>query len=434
MNDAVITSLASLAEYLAERREQILQAWRAAARADPAQTTSDSLTRTQFNDHIPAVLNAFERKLRSRPGSPRATDADASMGREEVKHGLQRWQQGYTQLELMREWGQLHLCLFDEIERYAALPAGMTPAALAVAHRELAQLVNEGISESALQYARMERSEAAGMAGDLEKALATVKELERRRAALIHQAVHDLRGNIQSVASAADVLRMAEIAEADRVEFATLLQQGVETVASMLGDLLELSRLEAGHENRQIAPFDAAHLVKELQRAVEPMAVQRRLYLKADGPESLLVEGDAGKVRRLVQNLVLNALKYTQQGGVTLTWGEEKSAWWVMVKDTGPGLLGGPGTPLAIALKGATVVAHEADEKAPKGDSSHVLDQSKLDSSKSSKVKQSAGEGIGLSIVKRLCELLDASVELTSSGESGTTFRVMFPRKYQPSA
>ena len=43
---------------------------------------------------------------------------------------------------------------------------------------------------------------------------------------------------------------------------------------------------------------------------------------------------------------------------------------------------------------------------------------------------QQTGEGIGLSIVKRLCELLDASLELASSAETGTTFRIVFPRRY----
>jgi signal transduction histidine kinase len=47
---------------------------------------------------------------------------------------------------------------------------------------------------------------------------------------------------------------------------------------------------------------------------------------------------------------------------------------------------------------------------------------------------QQPGEGIGLSIVKRLCELLDASMEMTSSAETGTTFRIVLPRRYQSDA
>ena len=434
MTNDLASQLAALADHHARRREQILQRWRDAARADPVQTTVDSLTRTQFNDHIPAFLDGLQRKLRSRPGSVNAAVADGVLGREEVQHGLQRWQQGYTLLELMREWGHLHLCLFDEIQHFAAETPDLTPEALAAAHRELAVLINEGVAESANQYAGMIRAEAAGRAHDLEQALGTVKDMERHRSALIHQAVHDLRGNVQTVTSAAEVLRSAKIADNDRLEFAMLLQQGVETVAKMMGDLLELARLEAGHEKRQLAPFDAGKVVAEFCRTMQPVAVERKLYLKTNGPNSLTVEGDAGKVRRLLQNLVLNALKYTKQGGVAVSWGEDKASWWMMVKDTGPGLLAGPSAPMAAKLKDATMAAHETDQEAPKGESSHVLDQAAAGSTVSPPAPQHAGEGIGLSIVKRLCELLDASLELTSSAESGTTFRVVLPREYKTGA
>ena len=431
MNDELETQLNALVDHLARRRESILQRWREAARADPVQTTVDSLTKTQFNDHIPAFLDAFERKLRSRPGTFRAAVADIAIGREEVQHGLQRWQQGYTLLELMREWGHLQLCLFDEIQHFATEGGVLSSAGLTTAHRELALLINEGITESANQYDGMMRAEAAGRARDLEHTLGTVRELERRRAALIHQAVHDLRGNVQSVTSAAEVLRSEKIADTDRLEFATLLQQGVETVATMMGDLLELARLEAGHEKRQVAPFDAGQLVADFCRTMQPVAVERKLFLETNGPDSLPVEGDAGKVRRLLQNLTLNALKYTKVGGVTVTWGEDKASWWMMIKDTGPGLLAGPSAPMAAKLKDATIAAHETDQQAPRGESSHVLDQATAGPSVSAPARSHAGEGIGLSIVKRLCELLDASLELTSSAEHGTTFRVVLPREYK---
>ncbi|MDB6167556.1 MAG: histidine kinase, partial [Verrucomicrobia bacterium] len=230
-NDEITPQLAALADDQASRREQILAGWREAARADPRQTTIDSLSRVQFNDHIPSVLDAFERKLRSRPGTTRAAAAEGAISREETMHGLQRWQQGYSLLELMREWGHLHLCLLDEIDRFASRPPGLSREAQVVAHRELAELINEGITESANQYARMSKAEAQGLAADLERALATMKEIERRRTALIHETVHDLRGNVQTVASAAEVLRSAALNERDRVEFATLLQQGVVTVS-----------------------------------------------------------------------------------------------------------------------------------------------------------------------------------------------------------
>lgn len=80
----------ALCDHLAKRRPAILQAWRTAAEADPAQQTARALTRSQFNDHIPEVLDAFEQKLRARPGGAAANAADRETKDEEVKPSRSR--------------------------------------------------------------------------------------------------------------------------------------------------------------------------------------------------------------------------------------------------------------------------------------------------------------------------------------------------------
>ena len=434
MTDKTLEQLTALSAHLAARREAILAAWREAADADPNQTTVSFLTRAQFNDHIPPLLDAFERKLRARPGGARAASADEAKTHEDVKHGLQRWQQGYRLGELMHEWGHLHLCLAREVHAFVAAHPEIERDTLAAAHDELIGLISEGINESAGQYARMQQAEAASRVRDLRQALAKAAEIERRRVELIHQAVHDLRSNVQSVGTAADVLGETNVAESERMEMAKLIQQGVESVSAMLGDLMALARLEAGQEKRDIALFDAAKALTELCTRNQPVAAERNLFLRTEGPALLNVEGDAGKICRLVQNLLVNALKYTVVGGVTVTWGEENENWWVIVKDTGPGLMAGSSAPLAAGLKEATDSARESDEKAAveSGEVPTVLPQPPGGSVVAPRhPHQQAGEGIGLSIVKRLCEVLDASLELASSADTGTTFRVVFPRRYR---
>jgi len=107
--------------------------------------------------------------------------------------------------------------------------------------------------------------------------------------------------------------------------------------------------------------------------------------------------------------------------------------WWLKVNDTGPGLLAGPGAPIAAGMKEATASARESDEKAAAahGEARSVLPLAPGGAANTDGWTQQAGEGIGLSIVKRLCEMLDASLELASSAETGTTFRVLFPRRYR---
>jgi signal transduction histidine kinase len=424
--------LTTLSDLLASRRQAILLAWRKAARADPEQMTGRALTLGQFLDHIPQILNAFELILRSRPGGVDARSAAFDKKEEEVKHGLHRWQQGYRLKELMSECGHLQSCLFEELGRIAAAHPELEPATVQEAYRQLLNLINDTISESAAQYERMQQAEAAGRVGDLVGALASVNEIEHRRATLIHQAVHDLNSDVLGVTIAATRISQTDMVETERVESAGFLQRAVQGLSGMLGELMELARLEAGQETRKIGEFDASTLITELCDSKQPIAHERGLFLKGSGPSPLSVEGDADKVRRLLKNLLVNALKYTESGGVTVNWGDEQENWWLMVKDTGPGMLSGPGTPMVAGLQEATASAKESDEKsaAAKGETSHVLPPPEENPTRHLSHHQ-PGEGIGLSIVKRLCELLDASLEIASSAEAGTTFRVVFPRRYR---
>ena len=148
MSNPARPPLDSLCDHLTKRRTAILRRWRKAADAEPGQTTAHALTRGQFNDHIPEVLDAFERKLRARPGGGAAAVADRDTREEEVKHGLHRWQQGYRLPELMREWGQLQLCLFEEMESFAAAHPACDRRVIAEANRQMITLVNEAISDT----------------------------------------------------------------------------------------------------------------------------------------------------------------------------------------------------------------------------------------------------------------------------------------------
>jgi K+-sensing histidine kinase KdpD len=86
-----------------------------------------------------------------------------------------------------------------------------------------------------------------------------------------------------------------------------------------------------------------------------------------------------------------------------------------------------------VGLKEATASARESDEKtaATTGETSQVLAPPAGATTAMRRPHQQPGEGIGLSIVKRICELLDASLEMASSADTGTTFRVVLPRHYQ---
>jgi len=263
---------------------------------------------------------------------------------------------------------------------------------------------------------------------ELEWALLQLQRLERQRAESWREAAHDLRGTVGVVANASSALLHQAADELQRASASRRLQRSVESLRTLLTDMMDLARLEAGQEQLRFARFDAAAVLRGYCDTLRPLAQQRGLFLRAEGPESLPVEGDAAKVQRIAQNLMLNALNVTQRGGLRLMWAERSGSgaaqWLLCVQDTGPGFQpASPAAPLADAVLEATVEAHQAESGV---DPAPTLgSQSDPDTS-----RESAGEGIGLSIVKRLCELLDASLEMETSTGEGTTFQVVFPRHY----
>jgi signal transduction histidine kinase len=430
--------LSALAAHLGEQRDAILQRWRTATEKVVELTIASSLTRLQFNDHIPGVLDSFALRLRAWPEveSPQAQQNEKD---QVTEHGLQRWQQGYQLRELTQEWGHLQMAVMEELETYAPTHPGLEPAVMPAARQAWGQLCWDGISDSATQYWRLHQAEANGHVRELEQALATLNDLDRARAAAWREAAHDLQGSLSVVSGATSVLDRKNVTEPMRHEFATLLQKGVSSLHDMLKDLMSLARLDAGLEQRKIASFDAGVLLADFCETSLPLAQARGLYLKMQGPDSMRVHGDRAKIQRILQNLLLNALKYTQSGGVSVIWGAGKGGethdWMFCVQDTGPGLDAGPGAPLARQLYEATQTAHAADDI-------HAMERTAGDLANAPTVpaqsttlpaSQLPGEGVGLSIVKRLCELLDASLELETSPGAGSTFRVVLPRHYNKS-
>jgi signal transduction histidine kinase len=410
--DDILAERVALAEHLRVHRSDILEAWRHAIKRDPKLTTGDSLPRGQLFDHIPALLTTFERELR-RPSRDAAASASGAAQASAAAHGLQRWQQGYDLREVTRELGKLNECVVAELDAYTTANPDVSHASIAFARRIWAALCSTGIEESVGQYFQLQQQEAAGQVEDLESALAEIRELEQQRGDLWRQAAHDLRGNLGVVANATVGLTHGGLREATRDDFVRILMRNVTTLHHLLDDVTSLARLQAGREHRQIEPLDVSQILQGLCDGIRPLAQQRRLFLRCEGPSGFAADGDAVKLRRIAQNLVLNAVKFTRQGGISVTWGdidgEDRKRWELRVSDTGPGIPAGSAEPIAHALETGEA-APSRPEKSASGEES--------------------GEGIGLSIVKRLCELLDATIELKSEKDVGTTFRILFPRLY----
>jgi signal transduction histidine kinase len=419
--DAPRSDLGRLAAFLQDTRPALLAEWRRAVDQDPDISTSETLARAQFVDHIPRILDAFELQLVARGAQQQAEARDERL-RGVVDHGINRWLHGYHYRETMREWGHLQTVLARQVEGFVLSTPDLDAHAMALARELMVQLFVDCMTESAAAQVRLQQTEAVSRLRDLEQALEQLRSLEQERASLWHEAAHDLRGNVSAVQLAATAFARAPVPTPG----AELVARTTQTLTALLDDLIALARLEAGREQRAITGFDAGQLIRELCASMQPLAAERRLALSAEAP-SLLVHGDAIKVRRIAQNLILNGLKFTERGGVNVVVGAietgEVHSWQLSVQDTGVGI-SDRASPAIVRLLRAATREDEAQPDAP------VSPPETLPSESTQTPRSATGEGVGLTIVKRLCELLDATVHIESAPGTGTTFRIMFPRSY----
>ena len=277
---------------------------------------------------------------------------------------LQRWHQGYRLREVTREWGHLQLVLLTNgalCERarasFARSDADRAPI--------LSELCISSVSDSTSEYFELEKLDAAGHVRDLARTLNEERKLQRDRTELWRQAAHDLRGHVGAVVNATTGLSSSAAPASIREKFLLLLQRSTSSLHMMLDDVMDLARLQAGQELLDVKQFDAARLLRELCEELHTQAHERGLYLESGGPDSLIVEGDAVKTRRVAQNLLINALKYTREGGVTVNLGDSKEndpdRW--MSPCTTPARFHPTSAPWSCA-KAATAASHEIDRKA----------------------------------------------------------------------
>jgi len=423
------TELTKLAEHLSEHREAILLAWRQAILRDFDLMCEDALPRSELFDHIPALLCGFEQAMR---GASETTQAELAAQGEGAAHGLQRWQQGYDFRKVSREWGKLNHCVLGQLDRYAKEHPATSLEAMRHAREVWALLLSSGLEASVHQYFTLQQQEAAGHVKDLESALEQLRTLEQERGEVWQQAAHDLRGNLGVVANATVGLTRHGRSDTSREDFLRILMRNVTSLHQLLDDITSLARLQAGRESRRVEPLDATAILEPLCDSIRPAALRRGLELTSRGPAGLAVEGDEVKIRRIAQNLILNAVKYTQTGSITVSWGksgpEDSNRWLLCIEDTGPGLRTTSGGLLAAALEPGceALPASETPHRPGPGADSAA---SAFETAPATPGGE-AGEGIGLSIVKRLCEMLDAKLELQSTLGVGTRFRIFFPRRY----
>ena len=168
----------------------------------------------------------------------------------------------------------------------------------------------------------------------------------------------------------------------------------------LINDVLDLSKIEAGQLTLSLADYSMKDVVHAVYGAVEPLAAEKKLAFKAEiAPDMPAGHGDERRLTQVLLNLVGNAIKFTDEGKVTIKASAADGRFSVAVVDTGPGI-------------------SEDDQK--------KLFQ-EFQQADSSTTKKKGGTGLGLAISKKIIEMHGGTVELKSKLGEGSTFSFVLP-------
>jgi signal transduction histidine kinase len=426
-------SLKEIANYLFSRREAILNNWRLSCEQDDSLSKVSSLSREEFNNLLPVVLDILEQRLLNNP-------EEADLANIARGHGLHRWHKAHALMESMSELNHLSQVLYRELATFASLFPDSDRLTLLYVHSTVASVMQQTVAGSIDKYDELQRLQAASRVNTLQRALEKMNALLHDRGDMLRKSSHDLRGSVGIVYSAAMLLKEEDLTVQERDEYVDVLNRNLGNVQSMLTEMMDLSRLESGQETLRIGSVDASQILRDLVASAQGMAQQQQIVLQADGPDSLLVQTDHIKLRRIAQNILINALKYTRSSGekkavVSVSWSSEGSYRWVFsIQDSGPGMPDNVAGAFSGQLKPTVepTAQMSPDQSEPVSilpvELPEIPPVSELTAAGQDPDK---GEGVGLQIVKHLCDMLDANLDIESQKGRGTLFRVRLPVSYE---
>ena len=243
------------------------------------------------------------------------------------------------------------------------------------------------------------------MAEDLESRATALAASDRARRQLLADVSHELMTPLAAIRGYVETLGMAELPldHDTRARYLDIVEQETHKLEAIIGDLLDLARLEGGGDRVKAEPVAVEDLFKRIADRHEPSLRERGITLQIDiAPQTPRVLGDAGRLEQALQNLAANAIRHTPQGGtVGLIAAPASDGVHITVRDTGPGI---------------------PEEHLP-----HVFDRFyKVDASRSGTAVPS-GSGLGLSIVRAIIERHGGTVTAANRPDGGAMFELHLP-------
>ncbi|MBU6371921.1 MAG: response regulator [Alphaproteobacteria bacterium] len=244
------------------------------------------------------------------------------------------------------------------------------------------------------------------VARDVTERVRAADEAARAKTLLFATLTHELRTPLNGIIGMAGLLARSDLDPAQR-DWVDAVTRSGEHLLDLITEILDYSRLEAGRIALEDAPFDPEDTAQGVIELLSPKAHAKGLEIML-APHPRLpgrLRGDDGRVRQILFNLIGNAVKFTESGGVTVEIapapGRSDGRCWLRfsVRDTGPG----------IPLEKQDMIFEEFQQ----ADASHA--------------RRYGGAGLGLAIVRRLATAMGGAVGVTSRVGIGSTFHADIP-------
>ena len=212
---------------------------------------------------------------------------------------------------------------------------------------------------------------------------------------------HEIRTPLNGMLGMAQVLQRSELNEIQNDYLSTIFSSG-HSLLSIINNILDISKIEAGLMNLEFEPVKLARLISEVEATVRATALEKGINLYTENflSDETVVLGDENRLRQILINLVGNAVKFTEEGEVVIKIAESNdNDLLISVSDTGPGI--------------------------PKDRQEAIFDC--FVQADGSTTRTHGGTGLGLAITKELVELMGGRIGVDSEPRNGATFWIALP-------
>jgi PAS domain S-box-containing protein len=241
---------------------------------------------------------------------------------------------------------------------------------------------------------------------DRKRAEAEAQEASRMKSEFVSNVSHELRTPLNAIIGYSTLLKdemYGALVEEQKQPVEGIIRNAKDLL-NLINNLLDLSKIESGKMSVDLEKVDLAPLLKEIISGMQPLIDKKSLSVEYRMPSLPQIESDVNKLKQIFVNLISNAIKFTEKGGITLlgTDRPEKGGIEIAVQDTGIGI---PPSELPKIFD----AFHQAD---------------------ATPTREFGGTGLGLAIVKELVGLLNGRIDVESTLDKGSTFTLFLSHRW----